>query len=217
MTYFKYMESKFQDLLKNIIPGCFLLFSIAITSYFTGATSVTNFITDAKSQPVELLVLFLPFMFFLTGYINDIISSQIEYWLYEIIKSPSSLILNNQTDRYRIVNLKELKKILQIDDNVTTIESEEAYKKFQKANQMKINNEEINEFYMSYIFSRNLMISSYIALAYSLAILVIEKNLSGIFCSLFILVLVFLFTHRWKQRAKYYTKKVFLAVMNKSN
>lgn len=210
------MESKFQDILKNIIPGCFLLVSIALISFFTDITFVTNIIKNTISLPVELLVLFLPFIFFLTGYINDIISSQVEYWIYEIVDSPSYLILNNKTYRYRIVSLDKLKQLLQIDENVTLIKSEEAYKKFQKANQMKINNEEINEFYMSYIFSRNLMISSYIALLYSLIILAFEKGLSELFCLIFIFVLVSLFTHRWNQRAKYYTKKVFLSVIKTS-
>ncbi len=210
------MESKFQDILKNIIPGCFLLVSIALISFFTDITFVTNIIKNTISLPVELLVLFLPFIFFLTGYINDIISSQVEYWIYEIVDSPSYLILNNKTYRYRIVSLDKLKQLLQIDENVTLIKSEEAYKKFQKANQMKINNEEINEFYMSYIFSRNLMISSYIALLYSLIILAVEKGLSELFCLIFIFVLVSLFTHRWNQRAKYYTKKVFLSVIKTS-
>ena len=210
------MESKFQDILKNIIPGCFLLVSIALISFFTDITFVTNIIKNTISLPVELLVLFLPFIFFLTGYINDIISSQVEYWIYEIVDSPSYLILNNKTYRYRIVSLDKLKQLLQIDENVILIKSEEAYKKFQKANQMKINNEEINEFYMSYIFSRNLMISSYIALLYSLIILAVEKGLSELFCLIFIFVLVSLFTHRWTQRAKYYTKKVFLSVIKTS-
>lgn len=211
------MESKFQDILKNIIPGWFLLVSIALISYFTGITIVTNIIIKAISLPVELIVLFLPFMFFLTGYINDIISSQIEYLIYDIIDSPSYLILNNKTCRYQIVKLKELKQALQIDESISEIDSENAYKMFQKANQMKINNDEIKEFYMSYIFSRNLMISGCIAFLYSsFAVFVYEINLYNILYLIFILALVVLFIHRWNQRAKYYTKKVFLSAFKAS-
>lgn len=207
------MEAKFQDLLKNIIPGFFILAGIMIISYISDIKILLELATKVISFPQELNLLFLPFILYIFGYINDMISSQFEFWLYELIlPRPSYYILNEKTKRYRLANITDVKTKLCIDTNTTAFTKDEANKHFQKANEIKIHSDNLNEFYLTYIFARNIMNASFLVFIFSILSLYSKHNLTSIWIISTLLSLVVAFGHRWRQRAFYYTKKVFQSI-----
>lgn len=208
------MEAKFQDLLKNIIPGFYILFGIMILFSSTNWSLVNPFeqINDLK---IEIQVLIFPFILYIMGYINDIFSSFLEFRIYELFpkKRPSFVLLNNLKKRYKLSELDLIKQKLEIENDL--IDPQSAYLKFQKAN-TKFNSLDNNnsEYYLSYIFSRNMMGANSLIMLFSLLIAALnynELNSWLIFNSYVILSLIFIY--RWKQKALYYSKKVFNSVL----
>lgn len=208
------MEAKFQDLLKNIIPGFFIVFSITILCYFVNIVPLILLMKKVIKLPVELIIVTTPFVLFLIGYINDSISSQIEFWIYECgLSRPSFSILNNKTKRYNLSNLSTVKSRINIEDSVQEINRSKTYDYFKKANDIKKSNEELKEFYLSYVFSRNLMVAALIALLTSILFVILYFSMNAVICVIVCLIIFILFSHRWRQRAFYYTRKVFINII----
>lgn len=210
------MEYKFQDILKNIIPGFYITFGIVLLCWFSGGITNDNSINLVKDIPGEVFVFFIPLIFYIIGYLNDILSSCFEFYLYELgCRRPSELLLNNKKKRYRLSKLDEIKSKLEIASENNIISREESYKAFQKANAMKdMNKDNVSEFYVSYIFARNFMVAN--------LLLSIGSSIVAIFntsnCHIWIipisyLLLSCLFVYRWKQKALYYSKKVFNSII----
>jgi len=208
------MEAKFQDLLKNIIPGFLILAGVLFISYISDIKFLLEIISKVISFPMELNLLFLPFILYILGYTNDLISSQLEFWLYEfILPRPSYYILNGNTKRYRLAIITDIKNKLGIDSCTTTFSKDEANIHFQKANEIKRYSDNLNEFYLSYIFSRNILNASFLVFIFSLLSLFSINNLTTIWVILSLFLIVVAFGHRWRQRAFYYTRKVFQSVL----
>lgn len=208
------MEAKFQDLLKNIIPGFYILFGVLIVCYVIDIRDIVEITKKVITLPIELIVLSLPFSLFILGYINDIFSSLIEFWIYElkIVCRPSFQLLNNKKKRYKLSNIQKILDKLDVQRH--RFNPIESYEIFQYANTIKKNSDEVKEFYLSYVFSRNLMGANLLVLLFTFGIYVFNfKDLKILICLLIALILFLLFAYRWKQRSLYYSKKVFNSVL----
>lgn len=209
------MEYKFQDILKNIIPGFYIALGIALLCWISGCILSFDLLKEAKNIPGEVFIFFIPLILYILGYLNDILSSCIEFYLYEkCCKRPSELLLNGNKKRYTLPRLDEIKAKLGLNNENNIISKKESYKAFQKANVLKINRDDITEFYVSYIFARNLMVANFLLAIASLIVAIF--NISN--CHAWIILisygfLSFLFIYRWKQKALYYSKKVFNSII----
>lgn len=202
------MEYKFQDILKNIIPGFYITVGVLLLCLFSGILEINTF-KVLESIPGEVTIFVVPLLFYVMGYLNDTLSSQYEYFLYsKILKRPSELLLKNTKSRYKINDLDNIKQKLEIKGDITR---DKAYQAFQKANSQK-NHARIDvlEFYVSYIFARNLMTANIIVTLCSLVFCIVSLDKSIlwlIFVTYSLLSGIFIF--RWRQKAFYYSKKVF--------
>ena len=94
------------------------------------------------------------------------------------------------------------------------ISKEEAYQAFQRANILKDSNDNIiAEFYVSYIFARNLMTANVI-IVFTALVFMISFGQYCMFMSVFFVyaILSILFIYRWRQKAIYYSKRVFNSI-----
>lgn len=207
------MEYKFQDILKNIIPGFYIVFGISALCFFSNHLTLEDTHYFNKI-PGEVSIFFIPLLFYIIGYLNDIISSCFEFHLYErVCKRPSELLLNKKKKRYTLSNQEEIRNKLSITQ--TILSKDEAYKAFQKANSLKDNTKEnISEFYVSYIFARNLMVANIIITIASVIYLFFDfLDYKRWLISIVYILLSVLFIYRWKQKALYYSKKVFNSII----
>ena len=203
------MEYKFQDILKNIIPGFYIILGLIILFYIGGYIDL-EFVNRVKFVPEEIALFFIPLVFYIVGYVNDILSSYFEYQLYQYFyQRPSELLLNAKKKRYTLLYLSKIKKKLDLSSKV--ISKEEAYQAFQRANILKDSNDNIiAEFYVSYIFARNLMTANVI-IVFTALVFMISFGQYCMFMSVFFVyaILSILFIYRWRQKAIYYSKRVF--------
>ncbi|WP_195353773.1 hypothetical protein [Bacteroides cellulosilyticus] len=209
------MEYKFQDVLKNIIPGFYILFGSFIICFFNGM-SINKITIIMNIFPAEVYLLFIPLIIYILGYINDTIASFFEYNIYyNIYKRPSELLLNERKKRYKLSDVSKIKQLLNISNAEYPINADNAYKMFQKANSMKKSNEDISEFYVSYIFARNMMTSNVLVTLFCfIGTLFSFHNISLWAITVVFLVINILFTYRWRQKSIYYSKKVFNSIIN---
>ena len=187
------MEYKFQDILKNIIPGFYIILGLIILFYIGGYIDL-EFVNRVKFVPEEIALFFIPLVFYIVGYVNDILSSYFEYQLYQYFyQRPSELLLNAKKKRYTLLYLSKIKKKLDIlkdsNDNI------------------------IAEFYVSYIFARNLMTANVI-IVFTALVFMISFGQYCMFMSVFFVyaILSILFIYRWRQKAIYYSKRVFNSI-----
>ena len=206
------MEYKFQDILKNIIPGFYIILGLIILFYIGGYIDL-EFVNRVKFVPEEIALFFIPLVFYIVGYVNDILSSYFEYQLYQYFyQRPSELLLNAKKKRYTLLYLSKIKKKLDLSSKV--ISKEEAYQAFQRANILKDSNDNIiAEFYVSYIFARNLMTANVI-IVFTALVFMISFGQYCMFMSVFFVyaILSILFIYRWRQKAIYYSKRVFNSI-----
>ena len=206
------MEYKFQDILKNIIPGFYIILGLIILFYIGGYIDL-EFVNRVKFVPEEIALFFIPLVFYIVGYVNDILSSYFEYQLYQYFyQRPSELLLNAKKKRYTLLYLSKIKKKLDLSSKV--ISKEEAYQAFQRANILKDSNDNIiAEFYVSYIFARNLMTANVI-IVFTVLLFMISFGQYCMFMSVFFVyaILSILFIYRWRQKAIYYSKRVFNSI-----
>ncbi|WP_298650640.1 hypothetical protein [uncultured Proteiniphilum sp.] len=209
------MEYKFQDILKNIIPGFYIVLGMVLLCWLSGCITNLDLIDVIKNIPSEVFIFFIPLIFYILGYLNDILSSCFEFYLYELgCKRPSELLLNNKKKRYRLPKLEKIKNELGLP-NENILSREESYRAFQKANEMKdIDKDNITEFYVSYIFARNFMVANFLLVIGSFIVAVFNTSNCHIWIILISYSLLsFLFVYRWKQKALYYSKKVFNSII----
>lgn len=206
------MEYRIQDLLKNLIPGFVVFCGSVFLLIYCRVYSLKEFKTCYGLIDKDLWVLILPFLFYVIGYVNDILSSTLEYFLYELglFKRPSFLLLNDMKSRYKLANLENIKTQNKKCFKNNLISKEDAYSIFKEANQnMQENKGLITEFYMSYVFARNLMTSFLILLVELLLLWPLSENSQSYLVLTIIFLLLFvIFIFRWKQKAIYYSLRI---------
>lgn len=148
------MTYRWQEIIKILIPGFYLLFGIGI-SFLINHNAFDKGIVETVGKLSAILLVLLFFAAFVVGYINEIISGGLEYLMYHWgIPRPSRLILNNRFTRFQIVRNHELRNKLGLLRN-GFVDNGKAAKALVQAKQ-SINMDGCQEFYYQSVLSRNL-------------------------------------------------------------
>ena len=148
------MTYRWQEIIKILIPGFYLLFGIGI-SVLINHNAFDKGILETVSKLSAIILVLLFFAAFVVGYINEITSGGLEYLMYHWgIPRPSRLILNNRFTRFQIVRNHELRNKLGLLRN-GFVDNGKAAKALAQAKQ-SINMDGCQEFYHQSILSRNL-------------------------------------------------------------
>lgn len=148
------MTYRWQEIIKILIPGFYLLFGIGI-SVLINHNAFDKGIVETVGKFSAILLVLLFFAAFVVGYINEIISGGLEYLMYHWgIPRPSRLILNNRFTRFQIVRNHELRNKLGLLRN-GFVDNGKAAKALVQAKQ-SINMDGCQEFYYQSVLSRNL-------------------------------------------------------------
>lgn len=148
------MTYRWQEIIKILIPGFYLLCGIGF-SYLINHSAFDKEIVETIGKLSALLLVLLLFAVFIVGYINEIISGGLEYFMYHWgIPRPSRLVLNNSFTRFQIVRNSDLrnKLRLQSEGSVDNVKSANALAQAKQS----INMEVCQEFYYQFVLSRNL-------------------------------------------------------------
>ncbi len=148
------MTYRWQEIIKILIPGFYLLFGIGI-SVLINHNAFDKGIVETVGKFSAVLLVLLFFAAFVVGYINEIISGGLEYLMYHWgIPRPSRLILNNRFTRFQIVRNHELRNKFGLLRN-GFVDNGKAAKALVQAKQ-SINMDGCQEFYYQSVLSRNL-------------------------------------------------------------
>src|SRR5687767_156819 len=104
------MEFRFEDILKNIIPGGILALAVAV--FFIGGLSpesLKNILASDLKEYGEIILIGLLVSFYLLGHFIDALSSLFEFYvIHEVIGRPSYKLLTGKGRRIRLINHKEI-------------------------------------------------------------------------------------------------------------
>ena len=202
------MTYKFTDILRMIIPGLYFItlsLGISVDLEIIRIDEATPFFKLLTSTFANVIVILLPFLGYIVGYIINICSSYIERVVYRrnIMKRPSQIVLGFNED-YR---LKDVSKIL-AHYGINEVNEQTAHKAFLLAKEEISQSDRINTHFEQSTFARNIagvqLLFALIAFAsmffgglYSLISFVISLLLS----------LVCLYN--WRRQSCVYAKYVF--------
>ena len=202
------MTYKFTDILRMIIPGLYFItlsLGISVDLEIIRIDEATPFFKLLTSTFANVIVILLPFLGYIVGYIINICSSYIERVVYRrnIMKRPSQIVLGFNED-YR---LKDVSNIL-AHYGINEVNEQTAHKAFLLAKEEISQSDRINTHFEQSTFARNIagvqLLFTLIAFAsmffgglYSLISFVISLLLS----------LVCLYN--WRRQSCVYAKYVF--------
>ena len=220
------MQFRFEDILKNIIPGSLLIFAL-IFCFFAPLTEnefqifSRNYIRDFSA--IIIIVFFTAC--YLSGYVIDALASWGEYYIiykifgtpaYKLFKKSGSRITFLNTDLV-LFNIDQEYKIYErktIVNDLKTLTKKEASDLFKLANVYSqrcsddLTKEKLKEYYYAYIFSRNIFFSAIIS---SIIYIIAPVNHLNIFGLLFLLILNIILLIRRRDKAYYYSRQVLIA------
>lgn len=202
------MTYKFSDILRMIIPGLYfitLCLGISVDLEIIRIDKVTPLFKLFTSTFANVIVILLPFLGYIVGYIINICSSYMERVVYrrKIMKRPSQIVLGFNED-YR---LKDVSKIL-AHYGINEVNEQTAHKAFLLAKEEITQSDRINTHFEQSTFARNIagvqLLFTLIALAsmffgglYSLISFVIS------------VVLCVICLYNWRRQSCVYAKYVF--------
>ena len=152
------MSYRTQEILRMIIPGLYLIAMVLILFLIGGgwgriATPEQNTIIDLLKGASNVVVLLLPFLGFIVGYIIECIMSICERLLYWFgIPRPSKLVLKG-CKMYVLDNTCRIREELGVGSPIT---NDKAGKALQKA-KFAIQRQGVETFHDSSILARNIM------------------------------------------------------------
>lgn len=171
------MTYRWQEIIKILIPGFYLLFGISI-SVLINHNAFDKGIVETVGKLSAILLVLLFFAAFVVGYINEITSGGLEYLMYHWgIPRPSRLVLNNSFTRFQIVRNSDLrnKLSLQREDSVDNVKSARALAQAKQS----INMEGCQEFYYQSILSRNIVyINNYVFHSWLVLVVIVICGIS---------------------------------------
>ena len=202
------MTYKFSDILRMIIPGLYfitLCLGICVDLEIIRIDEATPFFKLVTSTFANVIVILLPFLGYIVGYVINICSSFMERFAYRknILKRPSQKVLRFDED-YR---LKDTSKIL-AHYNISEINERTAHKAFLLAKEEISSSERINTHFEQSTFARNIAGAQ---LMFTL-IAFVSMLVGGLYSlvSFFIsAVLTFIFLYNWRRQSCVYAKYVF--------
>lgn len=202
------MTYKFSDILRMIIPGLYFItlsLGISVDLEIIRIDEATPFLKLLTSTFANVIVILLPFLGYIVGYIINICSSYMERLVYRsnILKRPSQIVLGFNED-YR---LKDVSKIL-AHYGINEVNEQTAHKAFLLAKEEIPQSDRINTHFEQSAFARNIagvqLLFALIALAsmffgglYSLISFVISA------------VLCVICLYNWRRQSCVYAKYVF--------
>ena len=196
------MTYRWQEIIKILIPGFYLLFGIGI-SVLINHNAFDKGIVEIIGKLSAILLVLLFFAAFVVGYINDIISGGLEYLMYHWgIPRPSRLILNNSFTRFHIVRNSDLRNKLGLQGN-GFVDNGKSAKALTQAKQ-SINMDGCQEFYYQSVLSRNL----FFAHLFTSIIMFFILGWSWILFVFTVSVGLLLYWQWWKMNLVY-VKKIF--------
>ena len=197
------MTYRWQEIIKILIPGFYLLFGIGI-SVLINHNAFDKGIVEIIGKLSAILLVLLFFAAFVVGYINEIISGVLEYLMYHWgIPRPSRLILNNSFTRFHIVRNSDLRNKLGLLGN-GFVDNGKSAKALTQAKQ-SINMDGCQEFYYQSVLSRNL----FFAHLFTSIIMFFILGWSWILFVFTVSVGLLLYWQCWKMNLVY-VKKIFL-------
>lgn len=202
------MTYKFSDILRMIIPGLYFItlsLGISVDLEIIRIDEETPFFKLLTSTFANVIVILLPFLGYIVGYIINICSSYMERLVYRnnILKRPSQIVLGFNED-YR---LKDVSKIL-AHYGINEVNEQTAHKAFLLAKEEISQSDRINTHFEQSTFARNItgvqLLFTLIAFAsmffgglYSLISFVISA------------VLCVICLYNWRRQSCVYAKYVF--------
>ena len=202
------MTYKFSDILRMIIPGLYFItlsLGISVDLEIIRIDEETPFFKLLTSTFANVIVILLPFLGYIVGYIINICSSYMERLVYRsnILKRPSQIVLGFNED-YR---LKDVSKIL-AHYGINEVNEQTAHKAFLLAKEEITQSDRINTHFEQSTFARNIagvqllftliaFASMFIGGLYSLISFVISA------------VLCVICLYNWRRQSCVYAKYVF--------
>lgn len=200
------MSYRTQEILRMIIPGLYLIAMLLILFLISSDWNVINdsdkkTIIDILKGVSNVVVLLLPFLGFVVGYMIECIMSFGERLLYDVIgiRRPSKVVLSG-SKLYILGNLEIIKKELGIEGKITNIKTGEA---LQKAKQ-KIERQTVEIFHDTSVMARNIMGSQLILTVFAACY---SGSMSGEFFGMIVMLLIL--SVYWYHRNCIYVKYVF--------
>lgn len=197
------MSYRWQETMKILIPGFYILCSIGMGYFFTHY-QIDKDMCEGISKISAILIMFVLLGSFIVGYINEIISGGIEYILYCCgLPRPSRLVLNNSFKRFSIEKICDLRYKLQLPET-GFIDNVKAAKGLAQAKQAT----EIDKYQESYyqsVLARNLFFGHMFS---SVALTIIIGRSWTLFLST--LIIAVLLCWQWWKMNLVYVKKIFV-------
>lgn len=162
------MSYRTQEILRMIIPGLYLIAMVLIIFLIGGgwdkiAIQEQNTIIEVLKGASNVVVLLLPFLGFVVGYIIECLMSIFERLLYCIrVPRPSKVVLKG-CDMYVLDNINDIRKKLGLKGAIT---NDKAGKALQRA-KLAIQRQSVETFHDSSILARNIMGSQLILVIFT--------------------------------------------------
>lgn len=202
------MTYKFSDILRMIIPGLYfitLCLGTSVDLEIMRIDEATPFFKLLTSTFTNVIVILLPFLGYIVGYIINICTSYIERVVYRIkkLKRPSQIVLGFNED-YR---LKDVSKIL-AHYGINEVNEQTAHKAFLLAKEEITQSDRINTHFEQSTFARNI---AGVQLLYTL-IAFVSMFFAGLYSLIsFVIsaVLCVICLYNWRRQSCVYAKYVF--------
>lgn len=196
------MTYRWQEIIKILIPGFYLLFGVGISCLITHNAFDKEIIETVGKLSAIFLVLFF-FAAFVVGYINEIISGGLESCLYLCdVPRPSRLILNNCFTRFQIIRNRDLRDKLELEVD-GSVDNKKSAKALAQAKQ-SINMDVCQEIYYQFVLSRNFFFAHLVTSIMMLCFI----GWSWYLLLAFVLIGLLLCWQWWKMNLVY-VKKIF--------
>lgn len=198
------MSYRTQEILRMIIPGLYLIAMLLIIFLIGGgwneiAPNDQTTVIDVLKGASNVVVVLLPFIGFVAGYVIECIMALCERLLYSIgVRRPSKVVLGG-SKMYVLSNLENTKKTLGIEGKLNNGKAGEA---LQKAKQ-RIERSSVEMFHDASIMARNIMGSQFVLSVFTLFYC---GFLSWEFCGIFVMLLIL--SVYWYHRNCIYVKYV---------
>lgn len=218
------MNYRFQEIMKMVVPGFLVIIFIAV---FNNAYEIELYgevgkvAKHVKPLPHPVLVVVLPFVAFIIGYVVNMIASFCERYSYKlnIIDRPSHNLLKNENMFTKEQRLKLVSLINHPDEyNICRKQAGLIFKKVKEIHQRS---HDVDEFYYQSVMARNILGAYFIGMVYGV-VSIFCKNLSfRDYGWLWIasVVLLFCLYLQWRRNNKTYARRLlseYLATVEKN-
>lgn len=209
------MTYKFSDILRMIIPGLYfitLCLGISVDLKIIRIDVATPFFKLLTSTFANVIVILLPFLGYIVGYIINICSSYMERLVYRsnILKRPSQIVLRFNED-YR---LKDVSKIL-AHYGINEVNEQTAHKAFLLAKEEISQSDRINTHFEQSTFARNI-VGAQLLFTLVAIIAIFFGGLYSFISFIYSLLLFLLFFYNWRRQSCVYVKYVFSELEKKT-